>query len=275
MLQAVKPGFILPSEAAFTIPTTESGITTWVVPVGVTAISVLAIGAGGCSNQVGDAGSGGGLGYYNNYPVRPGDILTVKIGISGTPSNFTGDSYVVDANGNMFVKGGGGIPGGLGGSFIGQGGSVGGRGGTGHVDTFGTGASTNYTVNGAGGGAAAGYGGGTQYTGAGGNVLLNTQLTGYGWKSPYVQQGGGGGQGDGGPGSVWYYNDGYNTNGGSGTSGAGITIRYPGGTGSYGWGAGGRGCKRSASVPASAKGGGGAVVILISGASVLKTWPVG
>ena len=248
---------------------TTSGVTTWTVPANVYRISVMAIGAGGYSFG-GNGGGGGGLGYYNDYPVNPGNVITIQVGVSAGSSG----SYA-SKSGVSFVSGGGGAnSGGGGGTYTGQGGSVGGRGGAGQVDSFGSG--SLYTVSGAGGGAAAGYGGGTQYTGAGGNVSLNG---GASWNSPYQQAGGGGSQGNGGSGSSWFVNDPYGYNGGSGSDGAGIAI--PGIGGSYGWGAGAFGTvsmghgKPYSTYPPTANGGGGAVAILYGNYPSSHSWPSG
>ena len=86
-------------------------------------------------------------------------------------------------------------------------------------------------ITGSGGGAAAGYGSNTVYTGAGLSTHINNSV---GISAPYQQAGGGGGQGSGGTSAYWASGDFYFSNGGSGTDGAGIAVN---GTGSYGWGA--------------------------------------
>ena len=70
---------------------TTPGRYTWIVPEGVTSISVMAVGAGGSggttplnSNPVGvNGGGGGGYAYMYNYPVTPGDSYTVQVGAGG------------------------------------------------------------------------------------------------------------------------------------------------------------------------------------------------
>lgn len=59
--------------------------TTWVVPYGVTSISIVCIGAGGaCCNQdiyvISSGGGGGGLAYENNVSVTPGETLYIRYG---------------------------------------------------------------------------------------------------------------------------------------------------------------------------------------------------
>ena len=84
---------------------TTPGSYTWVVPAGVTLISVVVIGggAGGSGYNSGGAG-GGGLGYKNNIPVVPGDTYTVTVGAGGAQvaygvtGNNGGDSYFAHAN---------------------------------------------------------------------------------------------------------------------------------------------------------------------------------
>lgn len=70
---------------------TTAGTYSWVVPAGVTSVSVLTVGGGGggggssggtCTG--GSGGGGGSLAYVNNLSVTPAETLTVIVGASGT-----------------------------------------------------------------------------------------------------------------------------------------------------------------------------------------------
>jgi hypothetical protein len=205
-------------EVAYTTPGTYS----WTAPVGVTSVSVVAVGggaSGGCSvaQSTGTnlyAGGGGGLGWKNNITVVPGNTYTVVVGAGGPstapPAEFGnpvqgelgGDSYFIDTS---TVMGGGGRNDNTFSTFIGDGG---GRGGKGPLSDSGRDA-------GAGGGGAGGY------SGDGGNGALN-------WSSG-TQTAGAGGGGSGGEIS-W----GGQYSGSSATAGHG-----GGGVGIYGEGANG------------------------------------
>ena len=72
---------------------TTAGTYNWKAPAGVTSVSVVAIGGGGAGGggtlvgrgqYWGIGGTGGGLGYVNNYPVTPGSCYTVVVGAGGT-----------------------------------------------------------------------------------------------------------------------------------------------------------------------------------------------
>jgi len=74
---------------------TTVGTHSWVVPNGVTSISVVCVGGGGggstgsqgnysTAEYAGGGGGGGGLRYINNYSVIPGDVYNVVVGNSGT-----------------------------------------------------------------------------------------------------------------------------------------------------------------------------------------------
>ena len=67
----------------------------FVVPDGVSSINVIAVGGGGgaaycpgSSSYSGAGGGGGGLGYRNNIPVTPGEILQVYVGEGGSGEYF-------------------------------------------------------------------------------------------------------------------------------------------------------------------------------------------
>jgi hypothetical protein len=235
-------------QIAYTTP----GTYTWVAPVGVKSVSVVAVGAGGrglatffSSNRCG--GGGGGLGWKNSIPVTPGQSYTVVVGASG---NIAQDSYFISPS---IVKGGAGVrgnDGGAGGTYVGDGG---GNGGAGRIASFingfvgggGGGGAGGYTGNGGsagikfsstnaesgtGGGGAGGwsdyYGGPTFYFGAGngggGVGIFGAGANGIAYTSlPFPLAGGGGGSG-GSDGESWVYGTGKGGNGGNyGGGGAG------------------------------------------------------
>ncbi|MFN4140227.1 hypothetical protein [Aestuariivirga sp.] len=199
----------------------------FVVPDGVTEISILCVGAGGSLGTTtgisrGGAG-GGGLSWVNNVPVTPGETLTVNVGAAASGA-AGGNSEVLRGTTPLCRAGGGGTTasttggsGGLGGTgdyaYV-QGGGRGGAGGTGN--------GTNDSYDGGGGGA----GGYTGKGGAGGAGLNGS--------------GGAGSGGGGGGGGGWFTSGGVNP-------GAG------GGVGIYGQGSNGAGGNGGA----SSNGGGG------------------
>jgi len=74
----------------------------WQVPIGVTSISAVLIGAGGAGAAGGNqtqssGGGGGGLRWINGMPVVPGEILRIKVGCGGT-GQFPG---IFDATGQL------------------------------------------------------------------------------------------------------------------------------------------------------------------------------
>ena len=156
---------------------TKPGSYSWTVPVGVTSISVVCIGAGGGSSAW-NGGGGGGLVYKNNVVLTPGASIPVVVGAGGTTSSA---GQASSFNTSIIAYGGtsGGIGGtsGVGGSFAG--GDGGGSGGT------------SGSISGATGGGGAGG-----YTGNGGDGGGNQGGTGT------AGSGGGGGGGGGGSGST-------------------------------------------------------------------------
>jgi len=67
---------------------TQEATYTWVVPAGVTSVSVLCIGAGGSGGGGGGGGPGGGGGaicWGNDISVTPGESIEVKVGAGGRP----------------------------------------------------------------------------------------------------------------------------------------------------------------------------------------------
>lgn len=142
------PEVIYVGEHVYNTPGTYS----WTAPVGVTSVSVVAVGAGSRASQGGNlynGGGGGGLGWKNNITVVPGTSYTVVVG-AGTSVN--GHSYFIDTStvagfgGNVLT----------GGSYVGDGGGNGGNGERGE----------QYVADGSGGGAGG-------YSGNGGNGSRN------------------------------------------------------------------------------------------------------
>lgn len=210
---------------------TTAGTYTWVAPVGVTKVSVVAVGGGARSY-------GAGLGYKNNYSVTPGNSYTVVVG-AGVNTTCGNNSYFVST---CVVKGGKGTSGG--GTYTGDGGGNGGTGGVGgggaggYSGAGGAGA-PNCTVGNVGAGGGGGGGGSASCPirsgGGGGGVGLFGQgangtaggATGYG-----TICGGGGGSGGGAGGLA----NGFSGNGGAGGnygggSGVGCTANGTGGVG--------------------------------------------
>jgi hypothetical protein len=202
------------AQAEYTTP----GTYTWVAPVGVSSVSVVAVGGGGGATSYAycgiPGGSGGGLGYKNNISVTAGNSYTVVAGAAPIGGSG-GDSYF---NSTCIVRGGGGFAQCTtnAGTYTGDGGGNGGVGGAGY-----SGGPSD--KKGGGGGGAGGYSG----TGGSGGVA-NPSANG--------TAGSGGGGGGGGAGSSWFSGAGgggvslY----GSGPSGAGAGQNVGGGGGSGG-----------------------------------------
>ena len=80
---------------------TTPGRYNWIVPEGVTSITVLAIGGGGgggagsfvASISAVNGGGGAGYAYMYNYPVTPGDTYTVQVGCGGKTAERSGTVY--------------------------------------------------------------------------------------------------------------------------------------------------------------------------------------
>lgn len=80
---------------------TTPGRYTWVVPEGVTSITVLAVGGGGAGGTISsyvtvspvNGGGGGGYAYMYNYSVTPGDTYTVQVGCGGGTPERLGTAY--------------------------------------------------------------------------------------------------------------------------------------------------------------------------------------
>jgi hypothetical protein len=163
----------------------------YVVPSGVTSVTIKAWGAGGgAGNYTGAAsGTGGGGGFAQvAVSVTPGEVLTVRPGQGGImPGGGGGASIVERASGTVLVVagggGGGGTDGGSGSGGAGTGGAAGGTNG-------GAGATMSSSTWGAGTG---GQGGTASAGGAGGS---GARITGSGNPcdgddGAYLQGGGG------------------------------------------------------------------------------------
>lgn len=266
-------GFGFGTEDAFAEQAfTNSGTYTFIVPTGVTSISMVAIGGGGGGGRPARytdsadpnsivayspvpgsltanfySGAGGGLAYKNNISVTPGQVLTVVVGVGGSinfsgPGSSGGDSYVQNASAVKLVHAGGGSSGAsnAGGTVIvGDGGGAGGAGGNWSY-AGGTGQpEENVWRSGSGGGAGG-------YSGAGGA----------GVGSGVGSSGSGGGAGSGGGGQFGQYT----TSGGVIENTAGYAGAAGGGTGLFGQGtsgAGGAGMSTPFDSVSYATGGGG------------------
>jgi len=67
----------------------------WIVPAGVTEISVVCVGGGGSGETRHDGASGGGAGlaYKNNIAVTPGSTVVVRVGGGGAQTNWDYSGY--------------------------------------------------------------------------------------------------------------------------------------------------------------------------------------
>jgi hypothetical protein len=228
---------------------TSSG--TFVVPAGVTSISVVCVGGGSAgygyydtNDENASAGGGGGaLAYKNNLPVSPGQGYTVTVGAGSSSFAAGGDSIFYHPNAT--VKGGGAPLGTYGQSSGGDGGGSGGF--PGYIDGYGQYAGA------CGGGGAGGYsnvgdppnngfggagGGGSQYNGSaspgsngaggGGRQSSNNSSSSFGGRGGGVGLNGRGANGVAGA-----------SGGGDGGNGSQST-----GSGAFGGGGSGRGTAR-------------------------------
>ena len=227
---------------------TVAGTYSWIAPIRVSNVSVVAIGGGG-GGFVGIGptvqtygGGGGGLGWRNDITVISGNPYTVVVGIGGTKGSHTaptatslgwggagGTSYFIDT-GTVYGGGGGGgsVPGGASGT---QYGSIGGYGGTGGGNGGLGGGFAGYGGQ-SGGGGAGGYAGNGGRGGTGGapNPGAPTPTP----SGPINQTGqAGGGGGGGGGGGVFA-----TTAGAKGGVGGGTGLQGQGSPGPGGGGAG-------------------------------------
>lgn len=236
------------------------GTFTFVVPTGITSVSVVCVGGGGAGGYYGTgAGSGGGLRYKNNITVTPGQSIAVsapafaQFGSPGGNAEFGTNGVSA-----FYFFGGGGGSGG--GASVGTGSTIGGAadgGGNGGSTGFyaGGGGAGGYSGNGgnagtspgasgsagAGGGGGGGYGvsfPGTNYSGSGGGVGVlgqgangaggtgSSQSAGSGGVSEPSKQGQGGSGGLATPGNLFGIGGNY---GGGGGGVYGYTENYTGG----------------------------------------------
>jgi len=237
---------------------TTPGSYTFTVPVGVTEVSAVCIGAGGggaggIDGANGGGGGGGGGLAYGLFATTPGENLTVQVGTGGTRGTSAfqnggagGDSYIRRGGTTLLQgsggsggssSGGGNNPGGSGGGRSGaalQGGGNGGTGGTGQPFGGGGGAGAGgYSGN--GGSQGAGYtSNGNPGAGGGGGSGANTNS---------ITAGGGGGVGilgEGSSGSGGSYEGGGGGGGSGGANGtSGLGANSGGQGGAYGGGGGG------------------------------------
>ncbi len=274
--------FLPPGQLEFTTPGSQS----WIVPFGINAISVVAVGGGGGGSAStthtngfsGGGGSGGGLAWSNNILVSAGETLTIEVGAAGLGGTYdvntsTGNDDATSGGNSgilrgttVLVRGIGGTRGtynssatASGGGYTGDGGGVGGTGGGGQSGH----------ESGGGGGAGG-------YSGPGGNGG-----TGNSGSIPTAGTGGGGGGDKGvnnfvtkvfaGGGGVGIYGEGASgaapttaTAGGDRTGGALENGGSPGSGGTYkNFGGGGSGAEDDS--PADAAEGGPGVVRIIWG----------
>lgn len=156
-----------------------AGSYSFVVPAGVTSISVCAIGAGGIAGYPGTAtnrgGGGGGLSYVNSISVTPGETLTVVAATAPNTGNSRGADSEIKRSATVLCSASSGYAGdhstnpGLGGGVVV---GTGGDGGTGGLAGYGATTSGGFSrYAGGGGGGAAGYSGNG---GNGANAPSNT-----------------------------------------------------------------------------------------------------
>ena len=176
---------IVQGQSAYTTETT--GSYTFVVPSGVTSISMVAIG-GGAGADGSNSGGAGGLKWINNVSVTAGQSLTVFQGNSGSRFRPGGGgdvdataSYVNDASNNLIIQAGGGTKG-----SPGQGGAI--SVGSGYTSLTNGGGAGGNGGGGSGKGGGGGAGGYSGAGGAGGNQGTNNGAAGSGGGA-----GGGGG----------------------------------------------------------------------------------
>jgi hypothetical protein len=241
---------VIPEQTGQTLYT--EGYFTFIVPPGITSVSVVCVGGGGAGGYYSSgAGSGGGLRYKNNITVTPGQSIAIAAPnyaqFSSAGGNASFGTNGVDAF--YFFAGGGGSGSGAAvgtGTTIGAGADGGGNGGaTGSY--AGGGGAGGYSGNGgaagnspgASGSAGSGGGGGGgygvtitagNYSGAGGGVGVlgqgsngaggtgSSQTAGTGYVSESSKNGGGGSGGTTTSGSIFSVGGSYG-GGGSGVYG--------------------------------------------------------
>lgn len=130
---------------------------TFIVPIGITSVSVVCVGGGaGCGYVSPNGGGGGGLRYKNNIAVTPGQSIAVT---GATPAYYGANGGISSFGTNgvdafYFFAGGGqgsGLSGGTG-TTIGAGADGGGNGGANSGQYMGGGGAGGYSGNGGDGG---------------------------------------------------------------------------------------------------------------------------
>jgi hypothetical protein len=159
---------------------TSVGSATWIVPPGVTNLTVLVVGAGGAGGQSisgvcnGAGGGGGGLIYNQSYSVTTGETINIYVGAGGVGNSSNGgNSWFGTAN----ATGGGGGECANNGK---AGGSGGGAGGTATAKTGGAGVSGQGYAGGNNNGAGTYVPGGGGGCGGVGGTGVNPNVAGVG-----------------------------------------------------------------------------------------------
>ena len=221
------------------IPRTYISANGYRLPVGISSVSLLAVGGGGGGgNNVGNGGSGGGGYYISNYSVNSSATLILKVGTGGAGGRATaagtltydgtfrvdgqdGETTTATINSTSFIGGGGGggqtiwsnnVCGGSGEDFSTSIGGTGlGSGGTAFTGGLGgTRSATQSTTNGKSGFTSSITGTTTNYSGGGGSGAWSGYIQGNGANSI-------GGNGNGSHGS-----DGTGSGGGGNASGCAV-----------------------------------------------------
>lgn len=248
---------------------TTAGSDTFVVPAGITSITIKTWGAGGGGGGGGNSqpgGDGGGGGYTTStISVTPGETLTINVGAGGSGGAFSnggndagggggggGYTSIYRSSTPLVVTAGGG--GGGGGRQARAGGDGGAGGGTTGID-----GSDGFTSNNGGGG-----GGGTPT--AGGAVGAAASGANQGTAGAFLL-GGLGGDGRNGAGADGSGASGGLTGGGDGGQANINNTRAGGGGGGGGYYGGGGGTATTSSTTASGGGGGGGSSYTIAGST--------
>ena len=244
---------------------TTTGSSTWIAPLGVTAVNYLVVAGGGAGGSAGptmyDSGSGGGGagGVANgSLVIVPGTSYTLTVGTAG--AGTSGRTRGANGSNSVFatitaIGGGGGAPG-----IASQDGAAGGSGGgssvsgAGGVGTPGQGnaGGSSVTSSGAGGGGAGGAGSASPNNGGGsGGAGFTSSISG----SPVTYGGGGGG-------GAYAPSPGTGGSGGPGGGGAG-GVNNANGANATGYGSGGGGSGGTYNTTGTLSGGSGSQGIVI------------
>lgn len=237
MIPGMPSSAMIPAQSVASGPTGQivfESSATWVVPAGVTSISIVAVSAGEDGSGTGDlvGGRGGRLAYANNASVTPGETLNITVVPTQSAVSNAG-GYLVRANrtggsvGDVVNTGGSGVapPGGVGDS-MGGGGAAGysGNGGDGHDVRGATVVSSGAGAGGGGSGGVGLGGGGVGLLGEGASGASVTNAPGDKYKPGLGGSGGDSGSGD------LLSGDGGKYGGGGGAQGAvnpdGVTEHY-------------------------------------------------